>query len=385
MNLVVILSAFVGAHAEEPTTTDKFYINDFSIAPGETKEVELCLLSTQPYRGFQVNVYMPEGLDFVYDEEEYEYVIPSVRIPLGKWSYQSEKVADGSLLISGMASNNKFPLAAGDGALFTFKVKASENLTGVVYIDLKESVMTGHEEPYVNVSIYGPDTRCEVTVTQNSSNVTLAELCKSGKEDNIYTIRDVLVAIACVEDVDNNIYLMCKDESTSVDATYNTMDFEDYMMHQEGGFGEEEWDQSNWIALFFEEPKDEEAEKIHKLVGKRLAEGTVTGMYYKHYGVNHTLDMLNADLEPFDDQLVGYIPNRYCPANFLHENLGADGATGHGNYSDRQYFFMNPKIQEVCEITFAVWNGWCFVLPKPQGEMNLTDIYGAVNVEWDFN
>ena len=398
LSMVVILSAFVGLHAED--TTDKIYINDFSIAPGETKEVNVCLQSTQLYRGFQVNIYLPEGLSFVsYNPSRPNYVRATSRIPSSEdptdplWSLKGD-FSNESLLVTGYSLYNLDPIEVGDGAVFTFKVKASEDLAGVVYIDLKNSRMTGHEKPYENVSFHGPDTRCKVA----SSNVTLAELCQNGIVGQEYTISDdVLVAIACVKDVDNNIYLMCKDEddegkSTSIDPSKLDPSnlpsgYEDYMMCHEGGFTGKKWDQSNWISLYFKGLDSEDAKKIQSLVGKRIKSGTITGLYDKEVEVNHTLKMLNTDLEPFDDQLVGYIPNRYCPANFLQENLDKDGASGHGNYSDRHYFFMNPKIQEICEITFAVWNGSYFVLPHPteNGNMNSTDIHGAVWAEWNFN
>ena len=43
------------------------------------------------------------------------------------------------------------------------------------------------------------------------------------------------------------------------------------------------------------------------------------------------------------------------------------------------YFFMNPKIQEVCEITYAMWNGEMFVTPSN------TSIQGALHVDWSHN
>ena len=72
-----------------------------------------------------------------------------------------------------------------------------------------------------------------------------------------------------------------------------------------------------------------------------------------------------------------YIPNVYCPANFLPDNLnihggienGDGGYTGNPQINTQNYFFMNPKIQEICEVTYAQWdarNGY-FTVPTSSG------------------
>jgi hypothetical protein len=45
---------------------------------------------------------------------------------------------------------------------------------------------------------------------------------------------------------------------------------------------------------------------------------------------------------------------------------------------------MNPKIQEVCSITYAVWNGETFELPDVSSG-NPANIPGIIDVYWDFN
>ena len=146
-----------------------------------------------------------------------------------------------------------------------------------------------------------------------------------------------------------------------------------------------DWDQSNWIALRFNNGSDRGAapdlySTIKEYVGYKIKEKTVKGIYANKY--NYVLDMSTSGLET--NGRLEYPMNWYCTANFLTENLNGN-ATGHGSYTNKHYFFMNPKIQEVCQVTYAVWDGENFVAPAPDASNNTSDIYGAFTVRWDFN
>ena len=76
-----------------------------------------------------------------------------------------------------------------------------------------------------------------------------------------------------------------------------------------------------------------------------------------------------------------YTPNVYCVANFYPENWGADGVqTVQSNENGKYYFFMTPKVQEVCKITFAEWNGTTFTVPTSSGFYKNT-----LTLDWDYN
>ncbi len=144
-----------------------------------------------------------------------------------------------------------------------------------------------------------------------------------------------------------------------------------------------EWDQSYWIMLQYPEDDGENgiSDLIESAIGKVINGGSVAGYYTDDK--NYTLEVL-----PVDDvyslslgEEVNYTKNTYCVANFMTSNLNidnGDGATGLDNVS---YFFMNPKIQEVCEITSAKYNGDdMFVVPN-----NSNHIGGSLNVDWSYN
>ena len=53
------------------TAENKFFIEDFSIEAGETKEIEICLTNDVAFSGFQADIYLPEGLTFLEEDGDY--------------------------------------------------------------------------------------------------------------------------------------------------------------------------------------------------------------------------------------------------------------------------------------------------------------------------
>ena len=212
----------------------------------------------------------------------------------------------------------------------------------------------------------------------------LATIEKDGVKDAQYTIADELVAVHAFEKNDY-VYLWCKDQgNVSIAKTENTNDYVDYMKDI-AKVQTEDWDQSNWVVLKFQ-PTSGNYQTITSAVNHYIKPAMITGTYSDD--VNYTITMpVN---EGIAEGVVGdefeYSPNWYCTANFLTANHNGN-ATGHSdnNTIEVNYFFMNPKIQEVCEVTYAVWNGNMFVVPAANGTTNDSEISGAFNVEWTYN
>lgn len=57
--------------------TDRFYIEDFIISPGETKQVSIMLDNEEQYSAFQVDLLLPEGLTVEMDNGEYTFNLTS--------------------------------------------------------------------------------------------------------------------------------------------------------------------------------------------------------------------------------------------------------------------------------------------------------------------
>ncbi len=213
----------------------------------------------------------------------------------------------------------------------------------------------------------------------------LASIEKEGVVGNQYTIADELIAVHYYDpNVGEYKYLWCKDQgNVSISKTEKNSDDQiDYLKDvtkvQNG-----DWDQSNWVLLKFE---TSDATSISNAVGHYIKPANITGHYTD--SVNFTITMPAGQGLPTDavGDAVKYTPNVYCPVNFLDKNLNIGGGQGPvGVETGEHYFFMNPKIQEVATVTYAVWNGTCFVIPAKAGGNNQGDFDGAFSVDWTYN
>ncbi len=200
---------------------------------------------------------------------------------------------------------------------------------------------------------------------------------------NQYTIADELVVVWANADEGK---LWCKDQGNVSIAKTEIKDGQvDYM--KEVGQQHGEWDQSNWVVLQFPKPTMPENDPIKTLlnnaVGKYIEPATVTGYYIDDN--NYTIQMAQAENYTLAlKEGADTTKNVYCTANFLPDNLninGQNGAAGIYHGDNRNYFFMNPKIQEVCSITFAEWTGDnTFVVPVNDAQIN-----GSFKVDWTYN
>lgn len=348
-------------------TTDKFYINDFTIAPGEEKEIELNLLSTQDYYSFQVNIYLSEGLSFVFNEDEEDYIVPTERIPDGRkngWPYLGDFVegGDGSLLVTAYSPNLVEALEAGDGAVFTFRVKADEILTSDGIIYCKFSEMTNGEFNNFN----GPDTECHVKVM---SSTTLADLIAEGNTSKTYEVTDLIA----IQAVDNGRLLLCKDNNgyASKDEIIASEDCIDFMHTAKLTEGIKStipvsYDQSNWIGLRIPDGVDLSA--------------SVIGCPLKGV-VGKLVDAVNPELvleqaPEANGEKVDFTPNVYIAASF--------GGTQHSAVSGKDYFFVTPKPMEYANVEWAQWNGEKFITPvHDDNHQNWNQL--ELTGEFDFN
>lgn len=210
----------------------------------------------------------------------------------------------------------------------------------------------------------------------------LANIEKEGKLNVQYTVADQLIAVYA--DVDKGI-LWCKDQGdASIDKTYPKDSQIDFLMNDANAQNGRDWDQSNWVALQFTEPSGSNhpvTTLLTNVEGKLIKQATIQGTYTNN--VNFTITMAEDKLEFVEGQTAPYTKNEYCTANFLPENLNlTEQSTGAVNYGDdNKYFFMNPKIQEVCHITYAEWNRDknCFTVPSTSG------FSGAFTVDLEYN
>lgn len=219
------------------------------------------------------------------------------------------------------------------------------------------------------------------TLEQQAVEATLADICASGQEglNKVYTISDQLIAVDYREVGDNDVYLWCKDQgNASIAPAPAVGDKIDYLRNDQYAQAGRAWDESNWVVLKFTPGSvAEKVKSITDAVGHELNAGTITGVYSD--AVNYTITMPAGEGMPAG--AVGdessYTPNVYCVANFNPANLTAYGAQS--NENGNVYFFMTPKVQEVCEITYAYWNAENFIVPTTSG------FVGSLSLDWTYN
>ena len=217
-----------------------------------------------------------------------------------------------------------------------------------------------------------------VYFTTLEKRTTLAEICQNGvitEGQNEYVIADKLIGVYA-DDVKG--ILWCKDQGNASVFSTSIKDGQvDFLKDDPEAQNGRDWDQSNWIALHFSTPTatNNIGQLVNGAVNRYIKPGTVKGKLIDdvNYALRMDLDQLELVTQADDPDInPDYIPNVYCPANFMPTNLNIWGNDEDGGYttgSDQNYFFMNPKIQEICEVTYAQWdaiNGY-FTVPTSSG------------------
>lgn len=143
----------------EDPNADRIYIDNFEITPGGQMKVDV-LLQNQSHTcvGFQCDIQLPTGLEFVYDESNYDYVVKAQRT--AQYIVGSTMQSNGVLRVTGLSPNYR-PLSGTSGAIFSFTVEAANNFEqGNININnAKLSTGSGDESD----TYQAPATMCVVT------------------------------------------------------------------------------------------------------------------------------------------------------------------------------------------------------------------------------
>lgn len=186
------LAVLVGLYG---SANDRFYIEDFTINPGETLTVSILLDNETAYTAFQCDLYLPDGLSV--EQEDGYYIFDLTNRKGRDHIITSQTQAEGSIRVISYSPSIK-AYSGNSGALVTFDVTASSDFDIPSTIQLKNILFTtvaGIEVPFVDVS-------CTVTAsssfqrgdvdgdeTVNISDVTsLIDYLLGGNSDIINTL-----------------------------------------------------------------------------------------------------------------------------------------------------------------------------------------------------
>ena len=143
-----LLFAVLAMVAMCAAATDRFYIEDFTIEPGETRTVSILLDNETAYTAFQTDLYLPDGLTV--EQEDGDYIFNLTSRKGRDHNIASQLQADGAIRIMSYSPSIK-PYSGNSGALVTFNVTASANFGGTKSIELKNTLFTtinGSEIPF---------------------------------------------------------------------------------------------------------------------------------------------------------------------------------------------------------------------------------------------
>ena len=170
------------------SATDRFYIEDFVINPGETTTVSIMLENDVVYTAFQTDIYLPEGLTV--EQEDGDYIFDLTSRKSRDHIISSQLQADGAIRVMSYSNTIK-PFSGTSGALVTFNVIAAEDFSGPVTIELKKNLFTTTEGR-------------ELILANEICTVTTASTLQRGdvNEDGIVNISDVIDLIDYLLDVE---------------------------------------------------------------------------------------------------------------------------------------------------------------------------------------
>ena len=160
------------------SANDRFYIDDFTLGPGETCIVSILLDNEMAYTAFQSDLYLPEGLTAtnfaLTDRKNSNHTLTATVLPDG-----GIRLLSYSLKLKTYSGNS--------GALVTFDLIADDNFVGDATIRLQGTIFTTSE----GIEVPFGDETC--TVTQTATGMP-----GDVNNDGVVNITDVTVLINAV-------------------------------------------------------------------------------------------------------------------------------------------------------------------------------------------
>ena len=184
---------------------NSFYINDFSIQEGETKQIAINLTNNIAFSGFQADIRLPEGLELC--EEDGDYMVSLSDRKGNDHVLTSALRSDGSVRLLSYSLNLK-DFADSEGALVYLTVKAAEKFVGDFEINIDNIIFTQADlteyslQPTVChltgiTGIDGVDGKVAVTTIGNDIVVKNATV---GSMVRVYAADGVMIASKSVTD-----------------------------------------------------------------------------------------------------------------------------------------------------------------------------------------
>ena len=116
--------------------TDRFYIEDFTISPGETRTISILLDNEMEYTAFQSDIYLPEGLSVEMDGDYYEFELSDRK---ARSHILSTAIQNNGAIRLLCYSSSVSPFKGSSGVLVYMNVIASQDFVGPKTILIKNT------------------------------------------------------------------------------------------------------------------------------------------------------------------------------------------------------------------------------------------------------
>lgn len=168
MNLKKLAVLFGAAIASISLSAEvnKFYIEDFSIGAGETKQVAMILENETIFSAFQADIYLPEGLSIYQEDGEYIFELSSRK---GRDHITGSALqSDGAVRVIAYSVTNK-NFSGNSGALMYFTVVADESFSGthkiiLDTIEFSTASSVGYVLDAVESTVTGPEQKTDYPI-----------------------------------------------------------------------------------------------------------------------------------------------------------------------------------------------------------------------------
>lgn len=135
--------------------TNRFYLPDFTICPGETMQVAMILENDTSFTAFQTDLMLPPGLNVVQEDDEYLFDLTSRNA--SDQAIISKLRPDGALRMVSFCMSVR-PYSGNNGPIVIINLHADDDFIGPATIGLKNSFFSTVE----GVEFVLPQESCNV-------------------------------------------------------------------------------------------------------------------------------------------------------------------------------------------------------------------------------
>ena len=169
---VLYIAFLLLAICNQIVAEDQISISDFSLSPGDSKEVSVVLANEDTYVGFQFDLYLPDGITVE------SFSANTNRFPEGTTPQMAQQ-SDGSYRLIAAALNGN-PIIGNEGAVLTIVVKAGENVSAKDYQGYLRNVkiskadgsgVTKAEQPFA-ITVQGAEAEPYAVLSNDGKMVT---------------------------------------------------------------------------------------------------------------------------------------------------------------------------------------------------------------------